>query len=343
MKKNPTIRDVAKIAGVSNATVSRILNHKPDVSENTRRKVLQTIEEIGYAKSAQWQQITSGKSRVISLHYPRKNVVNNLISHDFIIGVSKACEENDYSLHLITKSLDEKTLLDLYRTNQSDGVILMEIRTQDWRMELLRENQLPFVMIGHCEENVGASFIDLDFKAAVIVAFDHLVALGHRNISYLPFPIDSGRERFGPTVRASAGLQYACQKHNVPQQTIEIGMQPTNIKDAILSLLNAFPQTTAIVSLLDVSLSEIYEALATKGLRIPADVSVVGLTNDQGAHLISPNPTQIQFPSLEMGYEAGKMLIEILESGTDNVIQNLIDPQLVVRASSGPVKVANYP
>lgn len=339
MKKNPTIRDVAKIAGVSNATVSRILNHKPDVSEETRLKVLSTIEEIGYAKRSQWQQITTGKSRVISLHYPRKNVVESLISHDFIIGASMACEEHDYSLHLITKSLDEKTLLDLYRTNQSDGVILMEIRTQDWRMELLRQNQLPFVMIGHCEENEGASFIDLDFKAAVIVAFDHLVALGHRYISYLPFPIDPGRERFGPTIRASAGLQHACQKHNLPYQSIEIGTNPTSIKTATVNLLTEYPKTTAIVSLLDVGIVEIYEALTTKGIRVPDDVSVVGLTNDQGAHLISPNLTQIQFPSRKMGYEAGKMLIERLESGNEKVEQILIDPQLAVRASSGPVKI----
>jgi DNA-binding LacI/PurR family transcriptional regulator len=339
MKKKPTIIDVAKITGVSNATVSRILNHKPDVSEETRLKVLNTIEEIGYAKSTQWQQITTGKSRVISLHYPRKNVVESLISHDFIIGASMACEEHNYSLHLITKSLDEKTLLDFYRTTQSDGVILMEIRTQDWRMELLRHHQLPFVMIGHCEENEGASFIDLDFKAAVIAAFDHLVALGHQYISYLPIPIDEGRERFGPTIRASAGLQFACQKHNLPYQSIQIETKPTSIKTATTNLLIEYPKTTAIVGLLDVGVVEIYEALANKGLRVPEDVSVVGLTNDQGAHLISPNLTHIQFPSREMGYEAGKMLIEKLETGNDKVIQILIDPQLVVRASSGPVKI----
>ena len=101
MKNNPNIRDVAKAAGVSIATVSRILNDKPDVSVETRQKVLQTVEEIGYAKRTQWQQITSGKSRVISLHYPRKAAVRNQVSHDFIIGASAACEKQGYKRYAI--------------------------------------------------------------------------------------------------------------------------------------------------------------------------------------------------------------------------------------------------
>jgi DNA-binding LacI/PurR family transcriptional regulator len=311
-KNNPTIRDVAKAAGVSVATVSRILNDKPDVSERTRQKVLQTIDEIGYAKRTQWQQITSGRSKVISLHYPRKMVGQNLISNDFIIGASAACEERGYSLHIITQSLTERKILDLYRTNQSDGVILMEIRVEDWRVELLRQNQLPFVMIGHCEDNEGVSFIDLDFETAVVMAFDHLVSLGHREIGYMPIAADPGRERYGPTIRAAAGYQKALQKHDLSSYLMDSAIDHTSIKDAALRLFDRYPQITGMVNLGDTV--GIYDAIQTKGLKIPEDISFVGLGNDKDAQMTVPFPTTIQFPSWQMGCEAGNILIDKLEN-----------------------------
>jgi LacI family transcriptional regulator len=179
MKKKATIRDVAKLANVSVATVSRILNNKPDVSEETRQKVLEAIDELGYARSMQWQQITSGKTRVISLHYPYKLAVSNQVSLDFIKGATTACEEHHYSLHLVIQSLEENSLLDFYRTNQCDGMILMEIRMDDYRVKLLRQHDLPFVMIGRCENNKGVNFVDFDFESAVAVAVDYLKYLGH--------------------------------------------------------------------------------------------------------------------------------------------------------------------
>jgi len=341
MKKNPTIRDVAKASGVSVATVSRILNDKPDVSEETRQTVLQTINEIGYARRTQWQQITSGKSRVILLHYPRNIRVQNQISHEFIIGAAAACEEYGYSLQLMTQSLDENRLLDVYRSQKSDGIILMEIRLNDWRVELLRKNQLPFVMIGRCQENDGVSFIDLDFETAVSLAVDHLTASGHKHIGFVSIKPQTKRKRYGPAIRASEGYHNACEKHNLPNLYFEAGQGLQNIKEATLNFLNTHPETTAIVSASDMVLTGIINAVQTLGLQIPNDMSIIGLTNDQGAQMIAPSPTAIAFPSWMMGYEAGKLLIEKLEKGTADVVQNLIEPQLVIRDSSGPARATS--
>src|ERR1041385_999839 len=191
MKKNATIRDVARAANVSVATVSRSLNDKPDVSGETRERVLEVIDELGYARSTQWKQITSGKTRVITLLYPYKLAISNQVSLHFITGVTTACEERGYSLHLVTQSLDENSLLDFYRTNQSDGVILMEIRMDDWRVNLLRQHHLPFVMIGRCENNEGVNYVDYDFQSALAVAIDHLIDLEHQNIAFVSIITDS--------------------------------------------------------------------------------------------------------------------------------------------------------
>jgi DNA-binding LacI/PurR family transcriptional regulator len=116
IKKIAAIRDVAKSANVSVATISRILNDKPDVSEEARQKVLGVIDELGYVRSMQWKRITSGKTRGISLHYPYMLPARtNPIALHFITGATTACAEHNYSPHLVTQSLDENSLLDFYR------------------------------------------------------------------------------------------------------------------------------------------------------------------------------------------------------------------------------------
>jgi DNA-binding LacI/PurR family transcriptional regulator len=337
MLKQPTIRDVAKEAGVSVATVSRILNHKPDVAEVTRLKVEDAISKLGYARSTQWQQLTTGKSRVISLHFPNTETSGNQVSLDFITGATTACERRDYRLHLITRSLDENDLLDLYRSNKSDGTILMKVQLHDWRVDFLRKEQLPFVMIGHTENNSGASFIDYDFEAAMQLALNHLVGLGHRNIGYVS-AMPSRHEQHGPTVRALQGYKNTCKQLDLPLLYYETNQSLQHVRLATLHILNEHPQITAFITIREMVEAAIYGAVQDLGLRIPQDISVVGLTNPQGSELTSPALTALDFPAWSMAYEAGTMLIDQLEEINTAIRQILREPTLTVRASTSPVR-----
>jgi DNA-binding LacI/PurR family transcriptional regulator len=338
MKKNATIRDVARLANVSVATVSRILNNKPDVSGETRQKVLDVIDELGYARSMQWKQITSGKTRVITLHYPYKLAISNQVSLHFITGVTTACEEHNYSLHLVTQPLDENSLLDFYRTNQSDGVILMEIRMDDWRVELLRQNNLPFVMIGRCENNDGVNFVDFDFESAMSVAVNHLVDLGHQNIAFVSVITDSEQNHYGPSVRALNGYEKVCARRKIPRLYGEAENGFKTVKLATQNIMRKHPEITAIVTIFDTAMAGISSAINSLGLKIPEDVSFVGLGDEQGTELTSPSLTVLDFPASSMGYEAAKIMINELEKGTGAVKQRLIEPKLVIRSSTGLVR-----
>jgi len=335
MKKNATIRDVAKLAEVSVTTVSRILNKKPDVSEETRQKVLAIIDELGYARSMQWKQITSGKARVITLHYPYKLAISNQVSLHFITGVTKACEEHGYSLHLVTQSLDENSLLDFYRTNQSDGVILMEIRMDDWRVKLLRQHNLPFVMIGRCENNDGVNFVDFDFESAVTVAVDHLIDLGHQNIAFVSIITDPEQNHYGPSVRALEGYENVCAQYNIPRLYCEADNGFENVKLATLNFMRKNPEVTAIITIFDTAVAGIFSAIKLLGLSIPDDISFVGLADEQGAELTSPSLTVLHFPASDMGYDAAKIIINELEKHTKSNKQILVGPKLVIRSSTG--------
>jgi DNA-binding LacI/PurR family transcriptional regulator len=338
VNKKPTIADIAQAAGVSLATVSRILNNKPDVSEKTREHVLKIIEEQGYTPQTQWQQIASGKSRTVSMLYPRDYAAFNPLALHFIVGATEACEERNYFLNLITKSLTETSLLGMYRSGQTDGMILMELRVVDWRVELLRKHQLPFVAIGHCENNTGVSYVDLDFETLVMNAVKHLFNLGHRNIGFISIVPDPKRKRYGPTVRAAEGYSQASLKYQLPRFFRETYMDTEDVKLATLSLLDEQPQITAIVTANDAAIAGVLNAIQTLELRIPDDISVVGLTTDQLAEIITPSLTAFRFPSRSMGYQAGQILIDRLEGVSDEVKQILIQPELVTRGSTGTVR-----
>lgn len=339
MNKKPTIADIAQTAGVSLATVSRILNNKPDVSEKTRKHVLKIIEEQGYTPQTQWQQIASGKSRTISMLYPRDYAAFNPLALQFIVGATEACEERNYFLNLITKSLTEASLLGMYRSGQTDGMILMELRVVDWRVELLRKHQLPFVAIGHCEDNTGLSYVDLDFETLVLNAVKHLFNLGHRNIGFISIAPDPKRKRYGPTVRAAEGYSQATLKYDLPRFFRETYMDTEDVKLATLSLLDEQPQITAIVTANDAAIAGVLNAIQTLELRIPDDISIVGLTTDQLAEIITPSLTAFRFPSRSMGYQAGRILVDRLEGVNDEVNQLLIQPELVTRGSTGPARL----
>ncbi|MCJ7717196.1 MAG: LacI family transcriptional regulator [Anaerolineales bacterium] len=334
MKKNATIRDVARNANVSVATVSRILNDKPDVSEETRQKVLGVIENLGYARSMQWQQITSGKTRVISLHYPYKLAVSNQVSLDFITGATTACEELNYSLHLVTQNLEENNLLEFYRAKQCDGMVLMEIRMNDWRVKLLRQHNLPFVMIGRCENNDGLDFVDFDFESAVEVAVSNLIDLGHQNIGFISITPDPKRNHYSPNIYVLDGYEKVRAQYEIPNLYCESENELENVKNATKNLLKNHPEITAVVSVFDTAVAGIFSAINSLGLRIPEDISVVGLADEKGAELTSPSLTALLFPALSMGYDAAKIMINRLERNTKASKQILVGPKLVIRSST---------
>ena len=337
MTKNHTIRDVAREAGVSVATVSRVLNNKPDASPVTRRKVEDAIGKLGYARSTQWQQLTTGKTRAISLLFPHTDTNPSHIYLDFIAGVTSACEERDYRLDLVMRSLDERDLLDLYRSNKSDGTVLMRVQLTDWRVDFLREMSLPFVMLGHTEERVGASFIDYDFEAAMRVALDHLVALGHRHIGYVS-AMPSQESQHGPTMRALRAYANACTELDLPRLDYRADHDLRHIRLMTTNLLQEHPEITALVTMREMVETALFSAVHDAGLRVPDDISVLGLTTPQGPELTSPALTAMEFPAWSMAYGAGRMMIDELE-GVDTTVQEILwDPTLIVRASTSPAR-----
>jgi DNA-binding LacI/PurR family transcriptional regulator len=332
-----TIVDIAEATGVSVSTVSRILNGKPDVAEDTRQRVLQVIQERGFAPQAGWQQLRSGKSRTVALHFPQDF---NPLSTDMITGAALGCGQAGYSLNLIAHALGEQDLLGLYRSGQADGVILMEVLTRDWRVDLLRRHGYPFVMIGRCGDTAGLSHVDLDIGAGVIHAVLHLFELGHREIGFVTLAQTLMDKEYGYTTWALKGYEKACQQLGLPFRWRAAGPQSENVEQVTLSLLGDYPQITALVTPQNAAVPGVWRAVRACGQRIPEDISIVGLVDVMIAEFTTPPLTAINIPSRDMGYEAARLLIAQLEGISNSAQQILLPAELTIRGSTGPVRPA---
>jgi DNA-binding LacI/PurR family transcriptional regulator len=326
-----TIADVARLAGVSVSTVSRVLNNKPDVSEETRNHVEQVIEQLNYRPHSQAKRLASGRSNTVALLYPFEQP-GSLIELDFIVSSATSAQEEGYFFNLIMHPLTESDLLQLYRGVQVDGVLLLQVHIHDWRVDFLRKHGYPFVMVGRTDDNRDASFVDLDFKQTLIDAFGYLVEQGHEHIGFINYPPAGNsytpEEDYGPAIRSAAGYEAVLDKYGLNRLVRSAEFTAKAAGEAALSLLEEEPRLTAIVHADGARSVGVIDTLRDCEKRIPEDVSIVGVTTHRLAELMVPRLTVMDFPSYEMGYRATKMLINELEGRSDRPEQILLTPEL---------------
>lgn len=329
-----TIVDIAVASGVSVSTVSRILNNHPDVAEETRQRVLHVIEEMGFAPQTAWQQLRSGKSRTIALHYPQDF---NPPAQSIVTGAAFGCENAGYSLKLIVNSLSDTDLVNLFRSGQIDGIILMEVLTHDQRVEFLRGQGYPFVMVGRCVDNTGLSYVDIDIGSGIISAVAHLFELGHRQIGFVTLSPVLQEKEYGYTTWAVKGYERACQIFKLPFLWRAVDLNTLSVAETVQDLLTSNPKITALVTPQDRGVPGILRAASALGLRIPEDLSVIGVLDETLSELTSPPISSINFPSRRLGAEAARILIDRLTRPSDRVEQILLQPELILRGSTAPV------
>lgn len=323
-----TIDDVARLAGVSVSTVSRILNDKPDVALATRQHVKQVIEELGYSPHALAQRLAVRRSRSIALVFPLGDAADRAEVATFIVKAAFAAEKENYLFSLVATPTTESRLLSLYRSAQVEGVILMEVHMDDWRVELLKKYDYPFVMIGRCADNTGLSFIDFDFEDAVVVAVDHLVELGHQRIAF--FNSDTLQQQgYGPAVRAFYGYERALEKHRIDLLHFDAEAMP----ERILALLES-NASAVIIGVQSFSIPEFLRTVQRQGYRIPEDLSIICLQADEIAKNLIRPMTSISFDINAAADQAAKMLIDKLEGKSDEIDQVVLPPQLIIREST---------
>jgi LacI family transcriptional regulator len=320
-----TIKDIAKLAGVSYSTVSKALNNSPLVKEETRRKILDVACEMGYEPNLAAKQLVRKKTDVIGLMWP---TIERIVLATLVTNISKAFEKTPYSMILSVDT--QETAVDTFRKFQVDGMIVFG---ESKHMHLY-DYTIPFVVYGVSESTQPLyPIIDANHEASMYKAVEHLHQLGHRQITYIGQYDKSDAlqiEKVDGYVKAMKKLHLADYIHIVDSN----GLNWFDGYSAIDRALESKP-TAMIGGSYDLS-GGMIRALQEKGFSIPHDISLISYDNiPQMANMEVPM-TCIGVPVHLLAEEIVQAIIHQIESPTEEPTVKKLTPTLTIRESTGP-------
>ncbi|MGC9346776.1 MAG: LacI family DNA-binding transcriptional regulator [Anaerolineae bacterium] len=333
--KRPTQADVARIAGVSRATVSYVLNDRTDgrirITSETRQKVLKAAEELGYAPSALARNLRSGTSRMIGFLMPW---VHNPHYWDILEGAEDEIANRGYHLVLETAHLDperERRSLQSLFQGRLDGLILIPTFIERFsdELQLLAERHSPVVLL---KPNEDTDWVFPDIRAGYEVLMDHLLELGHRRIAFingvLRRRIYQLREEVYREKMAEAGLSVD------PALLCYCGPHAQDAYLQARAILDLDDPPSAISTVNDLLAMGALRAIHERGLTVPGDVALAGFDDNVLAKQLYPPLTTVRMPAHELGRRAVEFLFARLEHPKGNLMQELMPMDLVVRQST---------
>jgi LacI family transcriptional regulator len=322
-----TIADVAAAAGVSVATVSKVINDRYGVAERTSERVRAVIEELGYTSSLVAQSLRSRRTNVIAILAADiepfnaellKGAAQAIRGTGYELVVFSDCGQRDDQVGWERRSLGRVSAL-------TDGAILVTPSSVDVPFAA------PVVAVDHNVRSSTLPTVDSDNLSGAVTATEYLIGLGHRRIGFLAgrSDLESARLREQGYRRAleSAGIAFD------PELVRVGGYQPETAREAARELLLLDRRPTAIFAANDTSAIETVAVARAQGLSVPDDVSVIGFDNVPESVLCEPPLTTIDQSIQRMGREAVRMLIGLIEDPSSRSDHVILPTRLVVRAS----------
>lgn len=318
MAKRVTIKDVAKHAGISYQTVSRVINDKPDVAPETRQRVLEAIEALNYRPSMAATSRAQPKTHIVALAVSPYNEFLLFEGDPHLLrvihGIDRALEIRNYSLLLSTIDFNNGHTIEsrLLARQLADGVIIrLSLDDQGRTANLFTQKGYRVVVIGY-SHNSHIPSIRSDDEHGAYTQTQHLLALGHRKIGII-----SGPEADPSTPMRKHGHQRAMAESGLDSDrtpcfegnyTIDSGYE------AAAHLMIDVPEITAIAAFSDTMAIGAMQWLKEEGYDIPGDISIVGYDDIPDAQRQSPSLTTIRIPSMDEGERAVKILFDLIES-----------------------------
>ena len=332
-----TIADVAKRAGVALSTVSYALNGTRPISEETKQRIYKAIEELNYHPNVLARGLVTKRTRIIALMYPPLTKgLRSQTQLEFMFGASQAASQRGYALVLQTSPDDEQEILRLTREGYVGGVVLMRVQQDDPRIDLLKDLNFPFSMIGRSQNNEGVSYVDFDFEQALQLCVNHLKALGHKHIALLNYPHIADGHIYNAAVLSLTGFQAAVESRELSGVIYPCEPLPEKSYEVIRTVLEEHPALTAMIIMGSRAYLGGVKVFNEKGFRIPENFSVSGVTSSQMAELTPPPLTGTDLPAAEMGRIGTELLIDQIEGRETQPKQILLPATLTIRQSTGP-------
>jgi DNA-binding LacI/PurR family transcriptional regulator len=331
-RKSPTMKDVAQLASVSIQTVSAVINNKPEITAETRARVLAAVEQLNYQPYSVARSLRTRQTRTIAL------VLSNVASVA-IASMASAAETHahafGYSLILYNTHNDterETSYFNAVVQQWLDGVIFIPARGRLGRLDILEAAGIPSVAIDRVPDNYEGPAVMLDNLKAGSLAGEHLLDLGHRHMGHIggPMEIRLARERF-------AGFQQVLEVRGVDASSYAVAEDSFTCQSGYLAmqrLLTYQPRPTAVFAANDLMAIGAMRAVAEAGLQVPHDISIVGVDDIEVAAFQTPPLTTLRQPFTQLATSGVQLLLDILAGKELVQPQIVIEPTLIVRQST---------
>lgn len=329
----PTLEMVGAHAGVSRATVSRVVNGSPKVSEEIAKSVRASIAELGYVPNRAARSLASKQAHAIALVVPEDmtRLFGDLYLATIIVGINDRLQESDYVVNLMVASTDPhgKTMRYLQGGNV-DGALVVSHHTADTFLSALTST-IPVVFGGRPAAGIeGGYVVDVDNVAGARTATEHLISIGRTRIATITGPKDmrvsTEREAGFVSALADVGL--------TPGPIVEGDFTLRGGAIAMRAVLEQDPTIDGIFIASDSMAAGAMTVLRSMGIRTPADIAVIGYDDSEAATSTEVPLTTIRQPSEEMGVAMADTLIAVLNGDEDRPRTVILPTELIIRASA---------
>lgn len=310
---NPTIKDVAKHANVSIATVSRIVNGLPGYSEETKKKVQESIEALGYQPNAIARGLINKRTQTIGVLFPE---VSGMLSSEVLEGVENAAHDGGFSVIVCnTTSSGKRTVkyLRLLQEKRVDGIIFASEDVKKEYYKIFEEMKVPVVLVSTASSQYDLPYVRVNDYEGAYKATEYLIQKGHEEIGMIG---GSYQDPIAGIPRMQ-GFKDALQKHGLPfsddHLTTNEGYRFQNGKESLPLLLKKLPNMTALFAASDEMAIGAMSAAHQLGVKVPEELSIIGYDNLKIAEMCYPALTTVSQPLKDMGQTAGEILVNLIK------------------------------
>ncbi len=338
--KRLTLESIAELAGVSRATVSRVVNGHPNIRAEVRQRVQQVIDETGYEPNRAARSLVSNRSNIIGLFQPLVGASDLFIDPYYpklTSGISHECNQLDYvlTLFIFENSAEERAKFNqIINSGLIDGLILTSSSIDDPYVPILQKRGIPFVMVGRAPKDAGVSFVDVDNVAGAYMAASHLIRTGYKRIACIAPELNTGvgEDRLN-------GFLQAFKERHIPVDPALIVEGDFTFQGGVNMMNRLLPlKPDAVFAGSDSMALGAMQAIQEAGLNVPDDIAVVGYDDFPAASNAMPALTTIRQPVAQTGSIAVRTLVDMINTESPMTRSTILPVELIVRKSCGALR-----
>ncbi|MCX8081890.1 MAG: LacI family transcriptional regulator [bacterium] len=332
-----TVKDIAKKLGISVGTVSKALNDSPDISKHTKERVKRVAKEMGYIPNLMARSLVSKKTATIGF---LTSFFDNPSHMDRLRGIQYICFKNHYTLISCFSEGKDDEISNVKRliARKVDGLIVTSSSNSSEVKALLKNVDVPLVLMSEMIDGLDCVYVGEDDYEGMRMATEHLISLGHKNIAYF-----GNSPNIPSDINMLNGYRYTLEKYGIPYRkdyTFWGNTEKDILKKNVISLINMENPPTGILCWSDSIALNVMKVLREAGKKVPEDVSIVGYDNIELLSFFDIPLTTVGQQTFMIGQKSAEVLFEMIEQSEKRNNQKIIfTPELIIRNSTGPVKV----